>query len=189
MKKKKIIVLLIFFLLILIIIFYFNYKKDIQVIIPQETSTEELATNSNILENVKYISKDSKGNQYTIKALTGEIDYSNPNIIFLTDVIAIINLTNSNSIKITSDFGKYNNSNFDTIFSKNVVVEYIDNKINSEYLDFSIKRETMIISKNVIYTNPENILKADIIELNIESKDTKIFMYNKKDQVNIQTLK
>ena len=28
----------------------------------------------------------------------------------------------------------------------------------------------MIISKNVIYTNLENILKADVIEMNIKNK-------------------
>ena len=38
----------------------------------------------------------------------------------------------------------------------------------------------MIISKNVIYTNLENILKADVIEMNIKTKDTKIFMYENK---------
>ena len=38
----------------------------------------------------------------------------------------------------------------------------------------------MIISKNVIYSNLENILKADVIEINIKTKDTKIFMYERK---------
>ena len=37
----------------------------------------------------------------------------------------------------------------------------------------------MIISRNVVYTNLENILKADVIEINIKTKDTKIFMYEK----------
>ena len=36
----------------------------------------------------------------------------------------------------------------------------------------------MIVSKEVVYTNLENILKADVIEVNIETKDTKIFMLN-----------
>ena len=44
----------------------------------------------------------------------------------------------------------------------------------------------MIISKNVIYTNLENILKADVIEINIKTKDTKIFMYEKEKKVNIK---
>ena len=45
----------------------------------------------------------------------------------------------------------------------------------------------MIISKNVIYTNIENILKADVIEMNIETKDTKVFMYEKEKKVNIKS--
>ena len=44
----------------------------------------------------------------------------------------------------------------------------------------------MIISKNVIYTNLENILKADVIEINIKTKDTKIFMYEENKKVNIK---
>ena len=31
-----------------------------------------------------YTSMDADGNQYTITALEGEIDYSNPNILYLT---------------------------------------------------------------------------------------------------------
>ena len=39
----------------------------------------------------------------------------------------------------------------------------------------------MIISKNVVYTNTENMLKADVVEMNI-TKDTKIFMHNSKNK-------
>jgi hypothetical protein len=44
----------------------------------------------------------------------------------------------------------------------------------------------MIISRNVVYTNFKNILKADVVEVNIKTKDTKIYMYenNKKVKVN-----
>ena len=45
----------------------------------------------------------------------------------------------------------------------------------------------MIISRNVVYTNLENILKADVIEINIETKDTKIFMYEKEKKVNVKS--
>ena len=36
----------------------------------------------------------------------------------------------------------------------------------------------MIISKNVIYTNLDNILKADVVEIEVDTKNTKIFMHN-----------
>ena len=46
----------------------------------------------------------------------------------------------------------------------------------------------MIISKDVIYTNPENILKSDVIEVNIETKDTVIYMHNENKKVNIKSI-
>ena len=98
----------------------------------------------------------------------------------------MIKLTNANDITITSEYGKYNTENFNTIFSKNVIINYLDNKISGEYLDFSIKRNSMIISRQVVYTNFENILKADTVEINIETKDTKIFMFKDNEKVNIK---
>ena len=139
------------------------------------------------MEDVSYSSKDAKGNEYIVNASKGEIDYNRPNIIYLTNVRAFIKLTNSNDVTITSDFGKYNTNNFDTIFSKNVEINYLDNKITGEYLDFSIGRNSMIISRKVVYTNLENILKADVIEINVTTKDTKIFMYKDNQKVNIKS--
>ena len=61
------------------------------------------------------------------------------------------NSMHSNNIYIVSDFGKYNINNYDTIFSKNVIITYLDNKITGDYVDFSMARNSMIISKNVVY--------------------------------------
>ena len=146
----------------------------------------ENSFSSNTIKDVNYISKDVKGNEYIINASTGEIDINNPDIIYLTNVIAIINLKNSNTINIKSDFGKYNTKNFDTIFSKNVLINYLDNKIAGEYLDFSLERNLMVISRDIVYTNLDNILHADVLEMNIETKDTKIFMYESEKKVNIK---
>ena len=96
-------------------------------------------------------------------------------------------MNNANDLKIKSDFGKYNIDNYDTIFSQNVIIDYLDNQITGEYLDFSIKRNSMIISTNVVYTNLQNILKADVVEINIQTKDTNIFMYENNKKVNIKS--
>jgi hypothetical protein len=186
MKKKNIIFFLIIFLLIFSLILYLKYSKEESVTKIEEEVLEE-PYKSNIMEDVSYSSKDAKGNEYIVNASKGEIDYDRPNIIYLTNVRAFIKLTNSNDVTITSDFGKYNTNNFDTIFSKNVEINYLDNKITGEYLDFSIGRNSMIISRKVVYTNLENILKADVIEINVTTKDTKIFMYKDNEKVNIKS--
>ena len=149
--------------------------------------SDEIIYNSNIIENVNYSTKDSGGNEYIINATQGEIDFSNPNIIFLINVKALIKLKDSENITIISDYGKYNSENFDTIFSKNVIINYLDNRITGNYLDFSLERNSMIVSKKVVYTNLENILKADVIKVDIKTKDTKIFMYEKEKKVNIKS--
>ena len=95
---------------------------------------------------------------------------------------------NNETIAIESDYGKYNTLNYDTIFSKNVQIRYLDNKIIGEYLDFSMAKNKLIISRNVVYTNSENVLKSDVVELDTTTQNTKIFMYNSEKRVNIESL-
>ena len=186
MERKSKVSLYIILLLVIISLFVVNSydRKEIKVI--KEDIEEDTQYSSNILENVKYESKDIKGNEYVIEALLGEIDYKIPNVIFLTNVKATIKPRNSSEIIIKSDYGKYFIDNNDTIFSKNVIITFLDNKIMGEYLDFSILRSSMILSRNVIYSDLNNVMKADAIEINLETKKAKVFMFEDKKKVNIK---
>ena len=188
--KKALFFFLILALLILSYLVYTEvYKEERSESISEninEMILNENTFSSNTIKDVNYISRDTKGNEYIIYASKGEIDINNPDIIYLTDVKAFINLANSNTVNISSDFGKYNTKNFDTIFSKNVIVKYLDNKITGEYLDFSLDSNLMVISRDIVYTNLDNVLVADVLEMNIETKDTKIYMYENKKKVNIK---
>ena len=97
-------------------------------------------------------------------------------------------MKNYELIEISSDFGKYNVNNYDTIFSKNVIITYLDNKIIGDYLDFSFEKNLMIVSKNVILNNEKNTLQADVVELNIKTKDIKIFMHEENKKINVISL-
>jgi len=196
MKKK--IFLKIVLILSLIIITWFVYseyfKEDKSKLSKPVNSTTEIEEdavyNSNIIKDINYTSRDLKGNEYILIAKEGEIDLDNNDIIFLTDVTAYIKLVkNSELIVITSNYGKYNTINYDTIFSKNVKIDYVDNIITGDYLDFSMMKNLLIISRNVVYKNLENTMKADVIELDTTTKDTKIFMYNTNEQVNVTNIK
>ena len=199
MKKKTFLKLILILFLIFIIWFvYFKYFKKNQNLLYNETNPKNLTLdiegdviyNSNIIKDINYTSRDLKGNEYILVAKEGEIDFDNSDIIFLTDVTAYIKLVkNSELIIITSNYGKYNTINYDTIFSKNVKIDYVDNIITGDYLDFSMMNNLLIISRNVVYKNLENTMKADVLELDTTTKDTKIFMYNSNEQVNITNIK
>ena len=198
--KKKIILgisfMILFFSLLVFLYYKSNYKKELfekkanKSLIEKEIvgTSEEKIESSNVIEDVSYSAKDAKGNEYFLKAGKGVIDQNNSNYIFLTSVEAIINLKNYKLIEIASDFGKYNIKNYDTIFSKNVIITYLDNKITGDYLDFSWDKNLMMISKNVTLENDKNSLQADVIEVNIEKRDIKIFMYEETKKVNIKKL-
>ena len=196
MKKKVFLgtTLIIFFLLIF---FYLELndnkvlvqKKEKLELVQKEDSEieEEKIQSSNVIEDVSYSAKDTKGNEYSLNAGLGTIDQNESNLIFLKSVEANIKLKNYESIEISSDFGKYNINNYDTIFSKNVIITYLDTRIVGNYLDFSLDKNLMIISKNVSLKNDKSSLKADVIEINIETKDIKVFMYEENKKVNIKS--
>ena len=184
---SKIIFVILCFVIVLIIINSKIFEKKTSTLIKSQELENEVYS-SNKIKDVKYTTKDADGNEYIITASEGEIDYSNTNIIFLTNIKAIIKLTNSDDILITSSYGKYNSGNFDTIFSKNVIINYLNNEITGEYLDFSLERNSLLMTKKVVYTNLDNILKADAVEMNPKTKDTKIFMYENQKKVNIKSI-
>ena len=199
MKKKIVLVTSLTILFFsLLIYFYFKYYYEKDIVEKKETpvlmKTENLETveenilSSNIIEEVSYSAKDVKGNEYLLNAIEGTIDQNDSNYIFLKYVKAVINLKDYELIEISSDFGKYNINNYDTIFSKNVIITYLNNKITGDYLDFSWDKNLMIISREVILQNDKNTLQADVIEVNIKTKDIKIFMYEDNKKVNIKSL-
>ena len=192
MLRKKNLTIFLIFLIIIFYFFFINFKtskkseKIHSVTKTDIEKSEDIIYKSNIIEDVNYVTKDDDGSEYIIKAFKGEIDLNSPNILYLTKINALIKLKNSEHITITSDYGRYNSENFDTIFSKNVIINYLDNKITSEYLDFSLERSSMIISRDVVYNNLETTLNADVIEMDIKTKDTKIFMYEKNKKIKIK---
>ena len=103
--------------------------------------------------------------------------------------VPIFFIKNSETIRVTSDFGKYNSINYDTIFSKNVIIDYPGHKITGESLDLSFLNNLGVISTNVIYTGDKTNLFADKVEINIITKDTKIFMNNRTEKVIVKGVK
>ena len=179
----------IIFILILLLIIIFNLNQNNKELIEEKKEVvQEEIESSNLIKDVEYKSKDSSGNIYILKASEGIIDQSNNNIIYLTSIKAKIELKDYNSIDISSNFGKYNINNFDTIFSKNVIIEYLDNVIMGEYLEFSLNKNLMTISRNVVFKNNKSSLKADVIEVDIKTKDIKISMYEENKKINIKSL-
>ena len=173
--------------LLLFIIFKLS-SNERQVKIDKTKNATEKIENSNIIKDVSYKSKSTDGSEYNLQALEGIIDQNNIDLIYLTSINAIIKLKDYKTIVIKSEFGKYNIKNFDTIFSENVIIKYLNNVIKGEHLEFSLDKSLMTISRNVVFSNDKTSLKADVIEVDIKTKDIKVSMYEENKKINIKSL-
>ena len=138
---------------------------------------------NNLIKNLSYFSKDNLGNEYIIESKYSELNLDNVDIISMEDVSAKIIMVNSKPIYITSNFAKYNNENYETTFTDNVLIVYLDNKIRCEKFYISIKNNLANVTDNVIYENPKGKLIADTIEIDLITKNSKIFMIDKSKKV------
>ena len=192
-KKTGLQVVMILLIILISLWFYLKYftknfedVKETQVI---EKIDENQNSTSTYIDDINYVSTDAKGNKYQITAKQAEIKVGNSDVMFLRDVVAFIYIKDSDTIKITSNFGNYNSKNYDTIFSENVIVIYPGHKITGEYLDFSFLTNLGVFSTNVIYTGDKTNGFADKIEINLTTKDTKIFMNDTGKKVLIEGTK
>ena len=178
---------MIFLIILITLSFYLKYFNTKQKNSTENIILEKVDDNQNnsstYIDNIDYVSSDASGNKYQITAEQAEIKVENSNVMFLKKVTAYIFVKDSDVVKITSDFGKYNSKNYDTIFYENVIIIYPDHKITGEYLAFSFLNNLGIISKNVIYDGVKKNLFADKIEMNLTTKDTKIFMNDNTKKV------
>ena len=187
------IILLFVILFISIVIFknYFVKKESNDILKPAETNIQKESFSKktpNIMEGMEYTSRDSEGNSYTIKSKYSELNSDEQGLIFMKNVFAVITFNNSESIKIFADEALYNNVSHDTAFSKNISVISGDHIINSNNLDIIFEENLITISNDVIYKNLNTKLAADIVEIDLITKSSKIFMKNKLDKVNIISL-
>lgn len=184
---SQILLLIITFLIIYLFFDFYFLKKKIKntstnIIMNDDSAVED---ESNYIHNIEYISQDSRGNKFIIKSKTGKLDENNIGTILLSSVTAEIRSANTSSIFIYSDKAIYNNSNYDTNFYHNVVLDYEDNTITSDKLDLMFSEDQIVSYDDVFYTNLKTTLNADKVIVDLITKNSKILMYNKKNKINI----
>ena len=183
--NKKIIVQIILFLILLIIIFIFYYKyffsiEKVIVLPEQDQGIKVIESENNLIKALEYMSTDKDGNKYLITAEYGEISTSEGSTILMTNVIAQIDFLKKDTVYLTSDFAKYNTLSLDTNFKKNVILKYTGHEITSDNIDLSFEKNFVWVYNNIVYKSFMNQLFADKLEIDLLSKDSKIFMNNNK---------
>ena len=154
-------------------------KKKINTTENLETNEDEvLSEKSNILKDIKYISKDEDGNIYEISAEKGMLNLNDPNITSMDGVVAKVILSDKSTINIQSNHAIYNRKNYNTNFSGKVQIKHLAHHISCEKMDILFSKNLATLYDNLIYKNKKTRLKADKMEVDLITKNSKIFMYN-----------
>tara|TARA_B110000914_G_C15324662_1_gene381865 strand:+ start:55 stop:633 length:579 start_codon:yes stop_codon:yes gene_type:complete len=188
MSKKSLLQLFLLIILFFISFIFFKIyfeKEDILVTLKDDVNNVNVKDQSNLVHNIQYISKDKNGNSYTLESELGKLNDSQPELVTMSGVKAIIEVSNSEQIVVYSNNAKYNKLTNNTNFYTDVIIEFNNQYINSDYLDFIFNENLVIISNNIIYKNMDTKLEADKIEINLLTKDTKIFMDDKSKKVKL----
>jgi len=203
MNKKAIIQIFLVTILIITSFSIFNFfyiPKEGNQKLESEKKTnidnELNNTDKNIIKDIEYSLNNDNGNIYRVIADFGEVNIDNPDLMFLTNVTAIVIFNDNKRIKLTSDFADFNSKTFETTFLNNVQVKKDKEIITGDELYLvlenndkeilnkpDIEENLIRISHNVMYKKPGYILKADILELDLISKNIKIYMLNENEKI------
>ena len=190
---KKILIQFLLLITIFIIVFstfflYFNKKEKLKAsnlpIIKEKESLIDDETGT-LIKDINYSFSDSSGNYYELLSEVGKVDINNSDKIFMTNVVATIYLVDSSPVKITSKYANYNKINHETSFFENVKVTHLIHKATSENLDISFNDNLASMYNNIVYNKPGTNLKADRLEIDLITKNSKIFMDNKTEKIKI----
>ena len=140
---------------------------------------------SNILNNITYENFDVEGNRYQISASTGEIKDLNSDIIYMSDVVALIFLKDLSTVKIVSKNAIFNSLSFNSNFYDNVQLNYLEHQLNGEKLDLKFNENLLILKEKVLYQNLNTKLFADAISIDLITKNSKIFMNDDEKKIKI----
>ena len=95
-------------------------------------------------------------------------------------VLAKIILIDNSTITITADRAIYDNITYNTNFENDVAMIYEEHSVNSENLDLLFQENILEAYNDLIYKNADFFLTADKIEINMETKNSKIYNFNEK---------
>ena len=164
-------------------------NKDKEVEDAKNNLQEKIKKNKpeidNVVKDIEYLTTDRSGNKYKILAASGRTNSEDKNILDLDEVRGIITSEENSTVYIVSDFAEYNSSNLQSNFYQNVVIDYEDKQITCDYFDVDMQTNMAIAYNNVVVTDPQSIMKAGKIILNIETKVININPDNKKNKVKV----
>ncbi len=141
---------------------------------------------NNQIKNLKYEINLNENNRYIITSVFSELISSNDHEIVKMQIVKAKFLDEKQlPLLIKADNANYNNQNYNTNFSNNISIEYMNNKIFSDKLDLDFENNIIKIYENVTYESELGMIKSDNILINLITKEIDIHMNNEDKTIEL----
>ena len=184
-RKKKLRLFQAILLIVGIIIIFITYtdkglflnKKINQKATPlieNETTDQK----ENIFYNIEYSGLDLAGNRYIIKSKEATTNASNQEIVNMKFVESFFYFKDDTVLKVTSNYGTYNNKTLDMFFNSNVKANYQNSVLFAENANYSNSENFLSISGKVKIEDFKGTMFADKLLFDIKKNKLNITSFN-----------
>ena len=182
----------VFLIIIMVVVTFLFYKKyfvqnEVEKLIPTEIDKDiDIKNVDNLIDKFKYEVKLVDDGQFEINAKSSKVEnLKDGQNISMNDVVAIFIDKINRKIEIRSNKANFNTITNNINFFGDIKVNYLNNLIFANKLDFNYKNNNIKIHENIIYKGSYGSVQADNVEINLTTKNLKVFMNNQNDRVKI----
>ena len=186
---SRLIKIVLFSLIVLLLIIFYKIYLEEKNLIVQDINTnptiQKETLKDNLIHNLTYSVNLGQNNEYIINSDLSEITYKNDSteIVNMQGVSATIIDKNQLPIMIKSDLAEYDNSDYGTLFKKNVRINYLNHEISSNEMQLDFKNKFIKIYDKVQYNGSLGQMFTSNIDIDINNNKIEIYMDNNANLV------
>ena len=192
-RVKKLRIIQISLLIIGSLIIYFTYldksnledeeiiSKEIQDMIKKQIS--EKPDQTDVFYNIEYSGFDLAGNRYVLKSKEAFSEKDNQEIVNMKSVEAFFYFKDDTILKVSSNFGIYNNKTLDMSFKNNVKAKYEESELFAGKAEYSNAKSFLIITEDVKINDTRGSMVADKLYFDIKKQTLNIASFD-DDEIN-----
>ncbi len=192
-RVKKLRIIQISLLIIGSLIIYFTYldksnledeeiiSKEIQDMIKKQIS--EKPDQTDVFYNIEYSGFDLAGNRYVLKSKEAFSEKDNQEIVNMKSVEAFFYFKDDTILKVSSNFGIYNNKTLDMSFKNNVKAKYEESELFAGKAEYSNAKSFLTITEDVKINDTRGSMVADKLYFDIKKQTLNIASFD-EDKIN-----
>ena len=176
----------------MVVVTFFFYKKyfvqnEVEKLVPIKIDKEKnFKKVDNLINEFKYEVKLVDNGEFEIEAESSKVESTNDGQnISMNDVVAMFIDKINRKIEIRSNKANFNTITNNINFFGDIKVNYLNNLIFANKLDFNYKNNNIKIHENIFYKGSYGSVQADNIEINLTTRNLRVFMNNQNDRIKI----